>query len=61
MRKRNAGWARRIARKWRAEFATDGRLVRSSRSSTGRDERWSPKPQEIVQVRRLRPESNRCR
>jgi hypothetical protein len=53
MRKRGAGWARRIARKWSAEFTAEGRLSRGSRSSTGRDERWSPKAQEIVQVRRL--------
>jgi len=53
MRKRGAGWARRTARKWRAEFAAEGRLSRGSRSSTGRDERWLAKPQEIVQVRRL--------
>lgn len=53
MRKRGAGWARRTARKWRAEFAAEGRLSRGSRLSTDRDERWSPKPEEIVQVRRL--------
>jgi len=53
MRKRNAGWARRTARKWRAEFAAEGRLSRGSRSSTGRDERWSPKQQEIIQVRSI--------